>query len=152
MQTGSGTFSLLPGAAYLGQALPWSWGAELTATVRVGRNEHGYRLGNLYEPSIWIARQLTRLVSLSTGATGEVWTNIHGSDALLDPADEPSKDASRQGGKRLSTSLKLTAHPASGMFKDQQFVVQGDTPVLQSLDGPQLKQKYVLHASLQWGF
>jgi len=152
MQTGSGTYSLLPGIAYLGQALPWSWGADVNATMRVGRNEHAYRLGNRYEPSMWVARQLSGLVSPSTGASGEFWSNIHGSDSLLDPADEPTKDSNRQGGKRLSTSVQLTVHPASGVFKDQQFLVQGETPVMQSLDGPQLKRTYTLHAAVQWEF
>ena len=69
------------------------------------------------------------LVALPPGA------RLHGSDSLLDPADEPTKDASRQGGKRLATSLTLALHPASRMFKNQQFVVQGDMPAVQSLDG-----------------
>ena len=152
MQTGSGTYSLLPGVAYLGQALPGSWGANANATMRFRRNEHAYRLGNRYEPSLWVGRQLTHLVSLSTGASGEFWNNIHGSDSLLDPADEPTKDSNRQGGKRLSTSAQLTVHPANGLFKDAQFLVQGDTPVMQSLDGPQLKRRYTLHAAVQWEF
>ena len=152
MQTGSGTFSLLPGVAYLGQTLPWSWGLELNSTVRFGRNEHSYRLGNRYEPSMWVARRLTSLVSLSTGASGELWGNIHGSDSLLDPTDEPTKDPNRQGGKRLNTSVGVTVHPPSGFFKDQQFLFQGDAPVVQSLDGPQLKRRYMLHAAVQWGF
>jgi len=152
MQTGSGTFSLLPGVAYLGQALPWSWGTAVNAIMRLGRNEHAYRLGNRYEASMWVARQLTHLVSLSTGANGEFWNKIHGSDSLLDPADEPTKDSNRQGGKRLSTSVQITLHPASGLFKDQQFFVQGETPLVQSLDGPQLKERYRLHAAVQWEF
>ena len=85
MQSGSGTYSLLPGFTYLGQALPLSWGAEFSSTVRLGRNEHGYRLGNRYEPRIWVARQLTSSVSLSAGVSGELWETIHGADSLLDP-------------------------------------------------------------------
>jgi hypothetical protein len=152
MQTGSGTFSLLPGFTYLGQALPWSWGAEFNSTVRLGRNEHGYRLGNRYEPRIWAERQLTSWVSLSAGASGELWENIHGSDSLLDPTDEPAKDANLQGGKRLNALFGVDFHPSTGFFKGQQFLVQGDVPVMQSLDGPQLKRSHMLHAAWQWGF
>ena len=152
MQTGSGTFSLLPGVTYLGQALPWSWGGEFGSTVRLGSNEHGYRLGNRYEPRIWIARQLAPSVSLSAGVSGEVLDNIHGSDAQLDPTDEPAKDANLQGGKRLSASFGVTVHPPNGLFKGQQLLVQGEVPVMQSLDGPQLKRSYMLHVAWQWGF
>jgi len=152
MQTGSGTLSLLPGITYLGQALPWSWGADASSTVRVGTNVHGYRFGNRFEPKIWVARQLTKVVSLSAGATGEVWDNIHGSDALLDATDEPAKDPSLQGGKRLNASLGITVHPAKGFFTGQQILIQGDVPVIQSLNGPQLKRSYLLHVAWQWEF
>ena len=152
MQTGSGTFSLLPGITYLGQALPWSWGAEFTSTVRLGRNEHGYTLGNRYEPRIWVARQLTRWVSLSAGARGESWGNVSGADSLLDPTDEPTKDPNRQGGKHLNAVLGATFSPLNRFFNGQQFLVQGDVPVMESLDGPQLKRSYMLHVAWQWEF
>jgi hypothetical protein len=152
MQTGSGTYSLLPGVTYLGQMLPWSWGGEFSSTIRLGSSEHGYRPGNRYEPRVWAARQLAPWVSLSAGASGEVWDNIHGSDALLDPADEPTKDGNLQGGERLSAFLGVTVHPPTGPFKSQQFLLQGELPVMQSLDGPQLKRSYMLHVAWQWGF
>ena len=56
MQIGSGTFSLLPGFTYLGQALPWGWAADFNSTVRLGRNDNGYRLGNRYQSSFDRAR------------------------------------------------------------------------------------------------
>lgn len=152
MQTGAGTYSLLPGVTYLGQSLPWSWGAELTSTVRLGMNQHGYRLGNGYDPSAWVARTLSSLVSVSAGASGEVRENIHGSDALLDAADEPTKDPSLQGSRRLDALLGVTINPPNGVLKGQQFLVQADVPVAQSLDGPQLKRSYMLHLAWQWGF
>ena len=152
MQTGSGTYSLLPGVTYLGQSLPWSWGAEFTSRVRLGTNQHGYRLGNGYDPSAWLARTFSSLMSVSAGASGEVRENIHGSDALLDAADEPTKDPGLQGVRRLNVLLGVTLNPPSGILKGQQFLVQGDVPVAQSLDGPQLKRSYMLHLAWQWGF
>ena len=152
MQSGSGTYSLLPGFTYLGQSMPWSWGAEFSSTVRLGRNQHGYRLGNRYEPGIWVVRQLASSVSLSAGTSGELWQNIHGSDSLLDPTEEPTKDPNLQGGKRLSALLGVTFQPENGFLKGQQFLLQGDVPVMQSLDGPQLKRSYMLHIAWQWGF
>jgi hypothetical protein len=150
MQTGSGTYSLFPGFMYLGQALPWSWGAEFNSTIRLGSNEHGYRLGNRYEPAFWIARELTSWVSVLAGASGESWENIHGVDSLLDPTDEPTKNAKLQGGKRLNATAGLTFHPATGLFNRQQFLVEVDVPVTQSLDGPQLKRTYMLNVAWQW--
>ena len=152
MQTGSGTFSLLPGVTYLGEVLPWSWGVELNSTERLGRNAHEYRLGNRVEPDFWVERSLTPSLTLSTGARGEWWGNVSGADAALDPTDEPTKDANIQGGKRLEALLGLTVQPPTGYFSGQQFLIQGDVPVRQSLDGPQLKRTFMLHVAWQWGF
>lgn len=152
MQTGTGTLSVLPGLVYLGQALPVSWGGDVSSTVRLGRNQHGYRFGNRYEPRIWIARKLTGFVSMSATASGELWENVHGSDSLLDPTDEPTKDPRRQGGKRVNALLGITFHPATGLLAGQQFLVEGALPMIQSLDGPQLRRSYMLHAAVQWQF
>ena len=152
MQIGSGTFSLLPGFTYLGQALPWGWAADFNSTVRFGRNDNGYRLGNRYQSSVSIARQLADWVSLSAGARGEFWENIGGSDPLLDPTDEPTKDPNLQGGKRLSAVLGITFHPQNGLLKGQHFHVQGEVPVVQSLDGPQLQRSWVIRGGWQLEF
>lgn len=151
MQTGSGTFSLLPGFTYMGEVSPWSWGTALSSTVRVGTNSHGYRTGNRYETNTWAARSLASWVSLSVGARGELWKNTHGSDSILDPADEPTKDSQLQGGKRVDAILGATIHLPSGFFKDQQFLIQGDLPIMQSLSGPQMKRRYMLQLSWQRG-
>jgi len=152
MQTGSGTFSLLPGFTYLGQALPWGWAVDFNSTVRLGRNDNGYRLGNRYQLSVSIARELANWVSLSAGVRGEYWGNIRGSDPLLDPTDEPTKDPNLQGGKRLSALLGITFHPQKGLLKGQHFHVLGEVPVVQSLDGPQLQMSWVIRFGWQLEF
>ena len=152
MQTGSGTFSLLPGFAYLGQALPWGWAADLGSTVRLGRNNIGYRLGDRYQSSVSITRELTNWMSVSVGARGEYWENIHGSDPLLDPTDEPTKDPNLQGGKRLSALLGITFHPQNGFLKGQHFHFLGEVPVVQSLDGPQLQRRWLIRLGWQLEF
>lgn len=152
MQTGSGTYSLLPGLTFLGQELPWGWAADFNSTVRLGRNDNGYRLGNRYQSSVSITRQLANPVSLSVGAHGEIWKNIVGADPLLDPTDEPTKDPTLQGGKRLSALVGVTFHPQRGLLKGQHFHVQGEVPLVQSLDGPQLQRSWVLRFGWQLEF
>jgi hypothetical protein len=152
MQIGSGTFSLLPGVTYLGQALPWGWAADFGSTVRLGRNDNGYRLGNRYQLGVSIARELANWVSLSAGARGELWENVSGSDPLLDPTDEPTKDPNLQGGKRFSALLGITFHPQHSLFKRQHFHIQGEVPVVQSLDGPQLQRRWLIRCGWQLEF
>jgi hypothetical protein len=152
MQIGSGTFSLLPGFTYLGQTLPWGWAADFGSTVRVGRNDNGYRLGNRHQLGISITRQLKNSVSVSGGGRGELWEDIRGSDSLLDPTDEPTKDPNLQGGRRLSALLGITFHPQTGILKSQHFHIQAEVPVVQSLDGPQLQRSWVVRLGWQLEF
>lgn len=149
MQIGSGTFSVLPGITYLGQSLPWGWAADVNSTVRLGRNANDYRLGNRYQASVSLTRILTKAVSVSAGARGELWGNNRGADVMLDPTDEPTKDPNLQGGKRLSALMGLTIHPPTGFFGSQHFHVQGELPAVQSLDGPQLKRTWVIRLGWQ---
>lgn len=91
-------------------------------------------------------------MSVSASAVGESLGNIRDADASLDPLDEPTKDPSLQGGTRVDALLGIIIHPAAGIFKGQQLLVEGDAPFFQSLDGPQLKRRYMLHTALQWAF
>ena len=152
MQQGSGTVSLIPGFTYLGQALPWGWGAEFIPTLRVGRNSNGYRLGNRYQPSIWGARQLTPWLSLSARANGNVWQNIHGADAALNPINEPTKDPTLQGGRLIDFTFGMRLNPTEGFLKGHEFFVDADKPIFQSLDGPQLQMRWAVRLGWQWAF
>lgn len=46
MQLGSGTYDLLPGLTYIGRAARWQWGLHASGAVRLGENDHDYRLGH----------------------------------------------------------------------------------------------------------
>ena len=59
MQHGSGTYDLHPGLTYIGDSGHWSWGAQTIETVRLGRNDHDYRLGNEYHGSGWLSYGIT---------------------------------------------------------------------------------------------
>ena len=152
MQQGSGTVSFTPGITYLGQALPWGWGAEFLPTMRVGKNSNGYRLGNSYQPSIWGARQLAPWLSFLGRLNGSVWENIRGADAMLNPRDEQTNDPNLQGGKRLDVAVGVDVHPISGVFQSSRFYVDVSAPVYQSLNGPQLQKRWGTRLGLQWEF
>ncbi len=150
MQLGSGTFSLMPGFTYLGQSKPWGWGAEFIPTLRIGRNSNGYRLGNRYQPSVWAARTLTPWLSLSARLNGDVWQNVRGADQALDTMDEPTKDPTLQGGRRLDFVFGPGFH--FSRLKGQEFFVHFDKPIFQSLDGPQLQRRWAVTLGWQYEF
>jgi hypothetical protein len=152
MQLGSGTIALSPGLTYLVQSKPWGWGAEFIPMFQIGKNKNGYKLGNLYKPNIWVARELASWVSISAKANGEIWQNIKGSDAMLDVMDEPTKDPALQGGKRINMTLGTSIHPTQGFLKSSHFFIDFSKPIIQSLNGPQLKRRSVVKLVWQWEF
>src|SRR4051812_26569787 len=83
MQHGSGTYDLLPGITYLGESRNWSWGIQTLETVRLGRNDHGYRFGNEYGGSAWLAYAFTDWCAPSIRVNGKVWDDITGADPAL---------------------------------------------------------------------
>jgi len=166
MQPGSGTVALLPRVTYLGQTTAWSWGADFHTTARLGRNDHNYRFGNIYQSGTWVMRQLGSWLSVSAGLNGVIWETIHGADPDLDRSMEQTADPNLQGGKRLDASFGLTfcpmpcCHGAASCcsttetkFLDgQQVFVEGRLPIIQSLDGPQLQNSWSINVGWQWMF
>jgi hypothetical protein len=152
MQIGSGTFSVIPGVTYLGQAVPWGWGAEIMPTIRLGRNKNGYRLGNRFQPSFWGGRQMAPWISLIARFDGDIWGNIKGADPTLDPAAEPTKDPLRQGGKRLDFTFRTDVHPAEGILMGHSFFIDLVKPVYQSLNGPQLERRWAVRLGWHYEF
>ena len=150
MQLGSGTVSVIPGFTYFGTTASWGWGAEFIPKLQLGTNSNGYRLGNSYEPSIWLARKVTPWLSVSANANVKLWSKIIGEDAELDKMDEPTKDPLLQGGKRIDLTLGANIHPTSKFFNGQQFFVHISKPVLQSLNGPQLQNRDVIKLGWLW--
>ncbi len=152
MQLGSGTVDLMPGLTYLGQNELMAWGAEFDPTFRLGNNSNHYRLGNRYRLSGWGALKLTPSLSLSGRVDAESLGNIHGADPVLDPADEPTKDVSVQGGRRVDLMLGLNAYFSTGGFKGLRLAIEAGAPVYQSLNGPQLQTTWLARVGLQWAF
>ena len=59
MQLGSGTYDIKPSINYFGVAGDWTYGADLNMTLRTGKNDRDYRLGNVYQAGIWTRYALT---------------------------------------------------------------------------------------------
>lgn len=152
MQLGSGTVDLMPGLTYLGQNEQMAWGAELNPTFRLGNNSNHYRLGNRYRLSSWGALKLTPTLSMSGRVDAESWRNIHGADPALDPADEPTKNPSAQGGRRIDLMVGLNAYFPRGGFKGIRLAIEAGAPVVQSLNGPQIQTTWLARVGLQWAF
>jgi hypothetical protein len=91
MQLGSGTWDLKPSLTYLGQADDWSWGGQLSGTKRLGdRNASGYRLGDIFESSVWGGYSLTHWLSSTLRLAYSWQDSIHGNNHPTKPTAIPT--------------------------------------------------------------
>ncbi len=149
MQLGSGTYDLMPGLTYLGDAGPWSWGAQTIETVRLGRNDHGYRFGNQYRVSAWTAYAVTDWFAPSLHLDGNWWEDVNGSDPGIGLAT-PEGRANLRGGRRLDLLFGINFYVPKGLLKGNRLMLEGGLPVYQHLDGPQLGAAWMI--SLAWSY
>lgn len=148
MQLGSGTLDLMPGLTYSGHTEDWSWGAQALATIRTGSNSNGYRLGHAGDFSLWGARKWNDNVSSSLRLNALAWGDISGRDARLNPAMIATADPKLRAGSRLDLLLGLNGNFGNG----HRLAIEGGVPIAQSLDGPQLKTKFVITGGWQFSF
>jgi hypothetical protein len=150
MQHGSGTFDLRPGITYLGEFDNWCWGAQTVETVRLGRNDHDYRLGNVYRGSAWTSYEVTDWFAPSLRLDGQVWGNITGADAALAANATPEARTNLRAGARLDLLGGINLYTPEGILKGNRLSVEGGIPVYQDLKGPQLGTAWMI--SVRWSY
>jgi hypothetical protein len=145
MQTGSGTWDLLPALTWQDSAGAWHYGAQLSGTKRLEqRNASGYRLGDQWQLSTWATHPLTTLLAGSARLTHTWRDAIHGDfteyNARLGPMDFPAN----QGGRYTDLGVGLIVTlPAN-----QQLAVEWEEPVQDEPNGVQLAREG--QWNLQW--
>jgi hypothetical protein len=152
MQLGSGTYDLMPGITYLGDHERWSWGAQTIETVRLGRNDHNYRVGDNYRVSLWGAYGFTDWFAPSIRLEGNWWEDINGADVRLAGNTTPEARTDLRGGRRLDLLLGVNFFAPRGILKGNRLMVEGGFPVYQHLDGPQLGTAWMISVGWSYAF
>ena len=62
-----------------------SFGLQGKATIRIGENDRGWALGDMYRTAVWAGFKATDWVSASMGMYYSRWGNVEGYDPDLDP-------------------------------------------------------------------
>jgi hypothetical protein len=154
MQFGSGTVDPIIGATYNGSMGDWSWGAQTLNTIRVGENSKGYRLGNEYTATGWIARNVTNFASLSLRLDGERWDDVSGRNTSLPLKAIAGANPSELDGERVmaNVGLNLLAGEDLGVLAGQRLAVEFGLPAYQRYSGVQPDMDYRLQLAWQWAF
>lgn len=150
MQTGAGTYGLLPGITLLGESRNWAWGTQAISTLWLGRNDIGWRFGNEYRLNAWVTYRVTDWFGPSLRLDGRSWGNVKGRDPELNPLANPAADPRRQGGRRVDLLLGLNFYAPRGKLKGNRLTIEGGLPIYQWLDGPQIENDWQITAG--WSY
>ena len=158
MQLGSGTYDIKPSIHYFGSAGNWTYGADLNLTLRTGKNDRDYRLGNVYQSSIWTRYALTDWLEPSIRINGVVWDEISGKDPALPydsvndlyPAAVVKPD--NFGGTKLLALVGLRLKDPRDRLENTFLEFEAGTPFYQKLNGPQPSEDWRFSASLVLSF
>lgn len=152
MQLGSGTYDPQLALTYVSQYPGWSWGTQANAVLRVGENSEGYRLGNQYGLTGWVARNLRPDLSVSLRLDGKVWRDIHGKDEDLNARMSPGLNTDLKAGKRIDALLGINFYQQQGKLAGHRLAAEFGVPVYQDLDGPQMQLQYRMTLGWQYAF
>jgi len=152
MQIGSGTLDGLLGATYLWQTDKISGGNQLNLTLRTGTNDRDYRLGNNYNLENWVSYKATDWISFSARVKGTIVSEIDGADPDLVPLMVITADTRNSGGTYIDGGLGVNLYAFKGSLKNVRVGFEFATPLLQDVNGVQLKRQETISAGLQYSF
>jgi len=142
MQLGSGTYDIPLELSYQHSKLS-NFGVRLSANIRTGRNDRGYRLGNNYTLSSRYQIHLSPTIQSFAGINFQYSESIEGQDdSLLVNAPFPYPAAITNpdlyGGKKINVRLGLLWR----FSQANQLNLEVGKPVYQNLNGPQPKEQW----------
>jgi hypothetical protein len=143
LQTGGGTWDLLPSAAVHGAAGPWGWGAQLSAASRLqSANAQGWARGLRWQADGWLGAAL----GAGWGATARLsWRVDHGVQGTAKGATTPLSPTdltAQQGGRAAELGLGLsTALDAHGGARRGTLSVERVQPLSVLTRGVQLSPR-----------
>ncbi len=151
MQLGSGSFDLLPGITYAGGKNKLGWGTQLMANIRTGDNDEDYRLGNRFEVNTWVSYRLADWISSSFRLKGLTIGTVDGRDVNI-MAPVQTADPENHGGERLDAAVGVNLVGRQGFLREHRLALELAVPLLQDLNGPQLKTTSVFTLGWQYAF
>jgi hypothetical protein len=148
-QLGSGTVDLLPGFTFNTQNEKASLGVQGKAVIRLGENDRGWTLGDVYEGTLWGGYKATDWASVSMGARYSTWGMVEGFDEAVNPNESPAHNTLTQAGWRVDLPLGLNLLLPEGRFGGHRVGLEILVPLHQDLDGPQFMHNWTIVAGWQ---
>lgn len=161
MQLGSGTVDIIPSLTYFSQADRFSYGAQVSGEIRLGRNDRGYSLGDKLMSNVWMGYLVNDLLSTSLQVRYSRLGSLDGDQEgiALNPPFAPSRRtiptafAENYGREQLEVGLGCNlVLPVNKKFGTHRIALEVLLPVWQDVNGLQLENDYGLLLGYQLSF
>ncbi|UCC24189.1 MAG: hypothetical protein JSU98_10665 [Gemmatimonadales bacterium] len=136
MQLGTGSFSVVPGAAASIQNEKATVGGLVKARFRIADNDRDYRYGNQFDGAMWAQYMLTENFAVTTGARVQSWGSIQGEDNGMDPSLDPGQDPYFSSGTRVDVPLGLNIRMTEGLLSGMELAFEFVFPVHEDYEAP----------------
>lgn len=151
MQLGSGTWDAEPGITYRGASNQWGWGAQYSATVRVGENSENYALGDAHYVTTWGSYRLFDGFSVSARFNYRYEGDLDGLDKKI-AAPVTTANPDNYGGERLLLALGANLVGQRGLVRGHRLAFEYQTPLRQDVNGIQMELDDSFTLSYQYAF
>jgi len=150
MQTGSGSYSLRPQVSWSLFQDKYEFGTQATGTFRLDTNKNGYKFGNIYNATAWIAKIIGGGFSSSLRLEYSKTMNIKGSDSELTLMQSPTTNPKLYHREAVNTYIGLNYK--NNFIPRGKILLEVGVPAYQKVGVGMLKNKYSLNLGFQHGF
>lgn len=151
MQHGSGTVDIKPGVTTRYAPGNWVLGAQLMATLRLGTNTEGYRLGNQLNLEAWAQYRLVESTSISLGITRRQQKDIQGMDSAI-ALPVITADPNNYGGQLALAKIGVNWVGQRGFMHGHRIAFEWATAVHERVNGIQMAMDDMLIVGYQFAF
>ncbi|WP_284617841.1 DUF3570 domain-containing protein [Aquabacterium humicola] len=141
MQTGSGTWDLLPGVAWLGQSGRFSGGLQLGGTRRLGTNADGYALGDRWQAAGWAGWRIAAPLTVTARLSRTVDGAIRGDRRDAHPTWSPADHIRNHGGRLDELGLGLAIDRLPGAYAGTSLSLEWTHALRHAVRGVQLPRR-----------
>ena len=156
MQPGTGSFSINPDITYVREYRKFFWGADAGADIKLNFNTLGYKVGNIYQASVWAGYQVFSCLGVTLRASDVITDRISGADtAIAIPVyeqNDPTTPTSNYGGNIINVYAGINFHLTKPALNKFRLLAEYGIPVYQNLNGTQMALKSNLYIGLQYSF
>lgn len=151
MQLGSGSIDFKPSLTAFSRSGKWNYGGQASAIIRLEDTDSGYRLGDRFEATSWLAFEAKPWVSFSGRLKAVSAGQIEGTDPAI-RAPVQTADPDNHGGETLTAMIGVNLAGQSGWQAGHRLAAELGMPVYRDLNGPQLESDMTFTLGWQKAF